>query len=1859
MDLLRKSFFALVQVPGTGRGISIPPASVRVTLRPRACLVALAALGLTGCGGNGPGQPAQVSGQVQVNIEPKAMTITQGRHRQLTARVVGATSDGTRWSALEPGVVITGEGLLTAPDKPGLYHVKAVSVADPSAGMVLAVEVVPAPVAQELKAGSDSIYPGSSVLLTPGFSGGTGVVTPDVGTVTSGQPVQVSPVADTVYVLRVTNEAGETQELSRKIKVLSHFEQKTSGPAKIEAADLAPAGSVQTAWVRHQDREDRFRWELQGGTFLGPEASPSTGEVVFRVDGAAKTFTLRCQRLPKPGTEAPAQLMHTGKVLDRQVAAGGGSNQPVAAGGGSNQPVATVRGSNLVGLTPDILLDPYLTEGKDGCTAAIADPKPDMKYVWQISPDTGTFTGPAAGPTVTFRTGAGPGSVTLSVTATHHPTGAVFRTVRSAMLSPKAVMPRIVIAGNPAPGSPILATVEGGQAREIFNWGLSKGATFQGGGSHHTGPSAIVIITGTDAVTLSCTAVNLAGEPSDPAHKLITPNPSLAQSGMPPMGGVPGAPPVEGASGAPPVEGIPEAPPVEGIPEAPPVEGIPDAPPMEGIPEAPPMDGGPDETKGELKRPARGPEFILAFTAQPLKVELGERGNLQLNWKLATDPLANPTISWAVRIAPDAIGKNNPKSRLLPFTQEVEKTTEHSLAVDLGGLRRRETFTLTARGKLGDLPAKDFTRTASVGVRSVSVLAGDGRSIAEAYLGGLIRDPGLFPDNGAERSTAAYRHVTGMAWAQDRGELFFAEGRDQTIRRVDRDGRVTAFLGSRGRPDEGGLYPSRAPRLNQPGPLGIMAVGTGEGKDPRKERCLIIADQGSLTLKAVPLTGANPDGEFPMQILAGLPGQKGDQDGNGSAARFKDLTAMAVLPDQETIFLIDNQKIRMVKDRVVRTIDPDDRPLVAHNLSRLQKAFKRPDKWELRGIAVDPHRLVVYVTEGNAILKLTPSAPGDMFNSTWTASCLVGDTSSKTEDGPFDHAHFTSLAGCALEGDDLYVVEPRSNAIRKVSLAGQEVTTVMGSGGDWEDEDLAMDEEKGRLNRNLAKPGVLVPGRHGILFVADQEQTALRRIAQLPGQPVRILTWGVKQGSGLAAPAKTVLDPYAEGHARLRRPMGIGADEAGNIYLADEEGQAILKIGPKGNMDLEVGVLDQRRPKVPEGERQQLDAPMGLSVLPDGQAFLLERNARTFFKLAKGANGGIKADRQPLVLPHHARLAVYPPAPAGMKKMQPPFVLFSGEDDTGEAGVWVGWGPRQELVAWGRAEAFAADRNHNVYTLSYLPRTDEDKPSPTLTLTVTRYKQPPAEQPGAETWIAEACLQPFKSEDLDARNCGVPDIQHMTLDSRGNLYLADSGNGIIWRIPKELDRCDQIAGHYPYLGYWQWGEDRGLDQPLYAFNGFAATAQDDLVFTMGRAAYQLTAPGLPGENGAEPALGNYGEYALRVPQPVDPDPGDAADQALRARGAQKVRAYGFKVGSLPNNLRHKLRIPAEHKPIVVTDVEAGTGAARAKLKRGSVIEGLNGTPLNGLSGFFAAVLADGVGRLDLSLRAPKAAHTPTDFGPAATVVVTPVVDPDPPASEEDRQLRAQGARKLLEYGFKVVSLDDDLRAQLKVVSPDPGQPAEGKRVPADAGRRLEPAVSAGARPVMVAEVRDHTGAREAGLKVGSVIYQLGGVDTEGLTGFFNRVLAAKDGRLDLMLRGPGHDQVLGPVAELGIVNEPDPVSTAVDQMNRLYGPGELKAHFGFSVVSLPSALRDRLAKLSPEDKPVVVATVEQDSPAQKAGLPPGCIIFTVNGQKTGGLSGFFKMTRKVGPGRLTLEVATADAPGKRIVVKIAVGEAEE
>jgi hypothetical protein len=178
---------------------------------------------------------------------------------------------------------------------------------------------------------------------------------------------------------------------------------------------------------------------------------------------------------------------------------------------------------------------------------------------------------------------------------------------------------------------------------------------------------------------------------------------------------------------------------------------------------------------------------------------------------------------------------------------------------------------------------------------------------------------------------------------------------------------------------------------------------------------------------------------------------------------------------------------------------------------------------------------------------------------------------------------------------------------------------------------------------------------------------------------------------------------------------------------------------------------------------------------------------------------------------------------------------------TPHAGTWrVQWhtdppAPAEDIVAGLAREprALAVGLDNTVFVLVADPARQ--------TCTVHRYARTAA--PGAAATWAETGASVFGPGPTSAVGSawGFPEIQAMAADTKGNLFMADQANALVWMLAAD-GTLATVAGT-PMEHRFTGAGTRHLGDPLYLPLGLAVTGHDDLVVTCGDTLVQITAPG--------------------------------------------------------------------------------------------------------------------------------------------------------------------------------------------------------------------------------------------------------------------------------------------------------------------------------------------------------------------------------------------------------------------------------
>jgi len=182
----------------------------------------------------------------------------------------------------------------------------------------------------------------------------------------------------------------------------------------------------------------------------------------------------------------------------------------------------------------------------------------------------------------------------------------------------------------------------------------------------------------------------------------------------------------------------------------------------------------------------------------------------------------------------------------------------------------------------------------------------------------------------------------------------------------------------------------------------------------------------------------------------------------------------------------------------------------------------------------------------------------------------IGSGSIGRADGDYATAQFQQPQGMALDGTALYVADTENHLIRKVDLAGKQVTTVAGLGGQARQPTLPGQSAR-PLRISLSSPWDLcIHDRDLYIAMAGLHQIWKMR---LDGSGI-----GVYAGNGQEDIVDGPLLPkqlFQLGYSSFAQPSGLSSDGR-RLYVADSEGSSIraVPLDPRQKVTTVVGTSD-------------------------------------------------------------------------------------------------------------------------------------------------------------------------------------------------------------------------------------------------------------------------------------------------------------------------------------------------------------------------------------------------------------------------------------------------------------------------------------------------------------------------------------------------------------------------------------------------------------------------------------------------------------------------------------------------------------
>jgi len=373
--------------------------------------------------------------------------------------------------------------------------------------------------------------------------------------------------------------------------------------------------------------------------------------------------------------------------------------------------------------------------------------------------------------------------------------------------------------------------------------------------------------------------------------------------------------------------------------------------------------------------------------------------------------------------------------------------------------------------------------------------------------------------------------------------------------------------------------------VNIPGPSASLGTVNGVAVDNAGNAFIVVGNYH------VVLRIDAASGMITLAAGSGIPGYNGD-NGPATSAQLNYPQAVAV-DASGNLYIADsnNNRIRKVSGGVITTVAGDG------NFGYNGDGMPATDAWlnGPNGLTVDSAGDIFIADTGNGrIRKVSGGSIATVAGNGGFG--YNGDNIAATS------AEFTSPSGVAADSDgNLYIADPGNHRVRKVS-AGM-ITTVAGTG--------TPGYNGGSIpaaSAELDGPWGVAVDASGNLYIADTDNNRIRKVAGGV-----ITTVAGDAGFGYAG------DNVAATSTSLYAPFGVALDASGNLYIADTVNYRLRKVSGGIITTLAGGgaPVGQNGPAI----NAQLESPMGIAVDPSGNLYIADSVASRVFEVSAGIIG--------------------------------------------------------------------------------------------------------------------------------------------------------------------------------------------------------------------------------------------------------------------------------------------------------------------------------------------------------------------------------------------------------------------------------------------------------------------------------------------------------------------------------------------------------------------------------------------------------------------------------------------------------------
>jgi sugar lactone lactonase YvrE len=475
----------------------------------------------------------------------------------------------------------------------------------------------------------------------------------------------------------------------------------------------------------------------------------------------------------------------------------------------------------------------------------------------------------------------------------------------------------------------------------------------------------------------------------------------------------------------------------------------------------------------------------------------------------------------------------------------------------------------------------------------------------------LAGTPGTYGAADGPGRAATFYDPTGVA-VDGAGNIYVADGLNNTIRKIDGSGVVSTLAGTAG---PAGYQDGQGTSARFNDPMGVATDAAGN---------VYVADGANCLIRRVSPTGL-------VSTYAGLAGFHAGTDGVGSDARF--VFPDGIASDGDALYVADSesQSVRKIAPGAIVTTLAGNSGISGFTDGTAGAAeFNNP-----AGVTVAGADILVADFSNDTIRKVTQAG---------VVTTIAGMAQVKgSADGTSGSARFNAAGGVVADrSGNIYVADTYNNTIRKIDATGQ-VSTFAGSvpaigalDGQGiaarfngpnavtatEDGTVYVADTNNYTIRSITPAGVVatLAGRSGIgggsdgtgdearfgrvyglaagpdgnLYLADWDFDTIRRVTR-DGVVTTIA------GSGLMGAA----DGRASA-ASFSGPIGIAVDAQGNVYVGDVGNHSIRKISPTGSVSTLAGTSGLQGATDGTGAAARFSAPAGLALDPSGNLYVAD-----------------------------------------------------------------------------------------------------------------------------------------------------------------------------------------------------------------------------------------------------------------------------------------------------------------------------------------------------------------------------------------------------------------------------------------------------------------------------------------------------------------------------------------------------------------------------------------------------------------------------------------------------------------------------